>query len=222
MTRSNLAIVLFARRFRILSALVFLGFSQSVWSATWLGNSAQATLIGEDDRIVVQTVTQTPFTAGPVVVTDPGIEFEGLLRTTGYADDRSYPYDSRVKLDIFDSYFTIGITADNEWTSTGIPGGPRVGGFGITGSSTLFSISLSDLVFSDQVIFDPSLSSGFFGTTDVRSILSTGSSVDIGFGWLRDGTTYGFSIVPIPAAFPLFGSALGLMGFISWRRKRNT
>jgi len=26
--------------------------------------------------------------------------------------------------------------------------------------------------------------------------------------------------VPIPAAFPLFNAALGLMGFIGWKRKK--
>ena len=28
-----------------------------------------------------------------------------------------------------------------------------------------------------------------------------------------------FQVVPVPAALPLFGSALGLMGFVGWRRK---
>ena len=28
------------------------------------------------------------------------------------------------------------------------------------------------------------------------------------------------SVVPIPAALPLFGSALGFLGFVGWRKKR--
>jgi hypothetical protein len=27
-------------------------------------------------------------------------------------------------------------------------------------------------------------------------------------------------IIPLPAAFPLFGTGLGLLGFLGWRRRR--
>ena len=210
--------------------LTVLAFMASIpaaaWSASLVGDDVQGSLNGG-----FFTSVATPFTTLPVQVINPGQEFEGVVRTTGYADDFSYPFDTRVSVDIFDTYFTITLTADNEWTSTGVPGGPRVGGFGVGGTSTLFDISLTSLDFPggiNSVRFDPSLSSGFFGTapsstgtSDIRFINWTATSVDIGYAWSREATTYGFNLVPIPAAVWLFGSGLlGLIGIAKIRLLR--
>ena len=37
--------------------------------------------------------------------------------------------------------------------------------------------------------------------------------------WLYRGTT---AVVPLPAALPLFGTGLGILGFLGWRRRRKT
>ena len=41
-----------------------------------------------------------------------------------------------------------------------------------------------------------------------------------GFNIGRDFARLEYSPVPLPAALPLFGSALGLMGFLGWRRRK--
>ena len=67
-----------------------------------------------------------------------------------------------------------------------------------------------------------------------NSFLSDGLGGRILTLWGADGFTNGeysgsnigldlrvhLSAVPLPAALPLFGTGLGIMGFIGWRRKR--
>jgi hypothetical protein len=44
-----------------------------------------------------------------------------------------------------------------------------------------------------------------------------------GDGWNHfDGLQTNASVVPLPAAFPLFASGLGLVAFMDWRRRRRT
>ncbi len=53
--------------------------------------------------------------------------------------------------------------------------------------------------------------------------LGGGSKSFFQFEFIKDisyATTTSISAVPIPAALPLYGSALAIMGFIGWRRKR--
>jgi hypothetical protein len=41
-----------------------------------------------------------------------------------------------------------------------------------------------------------------------------------GFGWFNNAGQFTVSAVPLPAALPLFGTGLGLLGFVAWRRRR--
>ncbi len=70
---------------------------------------------------------------------------------------------------------------------------------------------------------DPAIRNGavlFFGVIDANNPFSTISFLksdlidSIGYDDMIVGT------VPIPAAFPLFGSVLGLIGFLGWKRKK--
>jgi len=52
----------------------------------------------------------------------------------------------------------------------------------------------------------------------LQILSNNGGTFNTGFGEVAfDGST---SVVPLPAALPLFGTGLGIMGFIGWRRKR--
>ena len=46
------------------------------------------------------------------------------------------------------------------------------------------------------------------------------SNTTIGFHQVVNEGTISVSAVPVPAALPLFGTGLAVMGFIGWRRKR--
>lgn len=61
----------------------------------------------------------------------------------------------------------------------------------------------------------------FSGVTvyDANKKIYKGISHFTAFGYLEGGSGIP-SMVPVPAALPLFGTGLAVMGFLSWRRKR--
>ena len=72
---------------------------------------------------------------------------------------------------------------------------------------------------------DVTFGSGFlFGVTFIDFFVADLSPRNSDFALasitLRDGPIESPSIVPVPAALPLFGTGLAVMGFIGWRRKR--
>jgi len=67
-----------------------------------------------------------------------------------------------------------------------------------------------------SVNFNPGNNTGFAqasGSTSLKSLALAG----VGSFLIRDAA---ISVVPLPAALPLFGTGLAIMGFIGWRRKQ--
>jgi hypothetical protein len=61
---------------------------------------------------------------------------------------------------------------------------------------------------------------GFISDVPVHHVVFLGNTGD---GWNHfDGLQTNASVVPLPAAFPLFASGLGLVAFMDWRRRRRT
>jgi len=96
--------------------------------------------------------------------------------------------------------------------------GPVTGtDIGSTGLSQLFG-----LAFAEGVMF------GFSGqSSDLLSVnLITGLASSLGAisGFTGGNGVFGastvVSVVPLPAALPLYGTGLALMGFVGWRRRR--
>jgi hypothetical protein len=82
----------------------------------------------------------------------------------------------------------------------------------------LFFLNLKDsskTVFSDALILPLALSLASFDSTAFAFFFSDDSFIS---GHLTDLSSV--SPVPLPAALPLFASALGAMSFLGWRRKR--
>jgi len=69
----------------------------------------------------------------------------------------------------------------------------------------LSAITANFIVLSNFTVFDLSNANRRFNISEI--VFSTSSPV---------------SVVPIPAALPLFGTGIGLLGFFSWRKKRRS
>jgi hypothetical protein len=90
------------------------------------------------------------------------------------------------------------------------------------GSSENFTLDYAKLSARDYLFF--ALTSDLL----IKSISfqgPNGETGEIGY-FVMDNLTIGaapqISAVPIPAALPLFGAGLGVMGFMGWRKKRKT
>ncbi len=55
-----------------------------------------------------------------------------------------------------------------------------------------------------------------------KAVISFGYLNGTSKSWGLDNIEYGVSVVPLPSALPLYGAGIAVMGFIGWRRKRNT
>ncbi|GBF26421.1 hypothetical protein MnTg02_01460 [bacterium MnTg02] len=79
--------------------------------------------------------------------------------------------------------------------------------------------------------FDNLMSAGYWPGTSISDVLArdfyfssgnqgvTGKTSNL-YAWAVHDGDVGMAVVPLPAALPLFGTGLGIMGFIGWRRKR--
>jgi len=87
-----------------------------------------------------------------------------------------------------------------------------------TGSDDEESVKISSFDVSSLI------AAGTFGILNL-TIDGTGISpnpVDLFAMDFARLTVTGVSVVPIPAALPLFGTGLGLLGFLGWRKRRRT
>lgn len=160
-------------------------------------------LIGDDVESVLiprySTSTVTPFTALPVQVSDPGIEFFGELSTTGYVyNNPTVPFTYSVSVDVFSDYFTVTAEATNEWLTED---GYHIGSFGIGGdSASMYDIQISDLDLPGgigPVEFDPSRSAGFIvPDIHIREITwdTDLKQVNVRFAWVKPSATFAFSL----------------------------
>lgn len=127
------------------------------------------------------------------------------------------------------------------YTNDGGGGNPAGAPIRLDFSSSVSAVGVDIYYNEDPVLFE------FFDSTDtlIESIFATPTDFhDIGgyFGFNAESDEISYalfsmptkptdhnlfidnviyqSVVPIPAALPLFGSALGLMGFIGWRKRK--
>jgi hypothetical protein len=80
---------------------------------------------------------------------------------------------------------------------------------GATNISSVFG-----LAFADNILF------GLTSGNDLYSLnRATAAATSLG-SYAISGQTFGATVIPIPAALPLFGTGLGILGFLGWRRRR--
>ncbi len=143
----------------------------------------------------------------------PAITYSGDYHTGNYIIWRS---GTRTNNDLF-------ITLPSYVTAFGIDYGMyygEVAPFDITLSSgDIFDLITSNLTTVDTFNLTTALNAySFFGvTTDTAFNTITISALEIP---TIDNLSQANAVVPIPATLPLFGSALGLMGFIGWKRRK--
>lgn len=82
-----------------------------------------------------------------------------------------------------------------------------IGGTSVADNSYFFKnlADLGKLVFTDA---------------QINYLMGGGTCHNCGAGRLSHYTLFNVSVVPLPAALPLLGSAVGLFGVFAWRRKR--
>ncbi len=92
--------------------------------------------------------------------------------------------------------------------------------FGINNVSERTQVLVGGDLFSLPVVNLPLAS--FFGLTSTTAFTSVSFSLLIGEDAGLDNVSFGgaVSVVPLPAALPLFGTGLVVMGFLGWRKKR--
>ena len=78
---------------------------------------------------------------------------------------------------------------------------------------------LDDLFNVKSGIFDILGGTPLTGTQDYEVRPNPLSTNPISFDWRVDLTVAEINVVPVPAALPLLGAGLGMLGFMGWRRK---
>jgi len=88
---------------------------------------------------------------------------------------------------------------------------------GSTGLATIYG-----LAFADDTMFGLSGNSATLFSIALGTGLATSLGAIVGFvgGTIAYGASAVVSPVPVPAALPLFGTGLGILGYLGWRRKR--
>ena len=112
---------------------------------------------------------------------------------------------------------TIGVATTSIWDDLG--SGRGYGTYAVNGNTPVNYEDILEFEFSAAAVEDlnAALGNGFFSiglTKELRSIFS-GSTANGNQRLVLE-----VAPIPIPAALPLLMSALGLFGFIGWRRKR--
>jgi hypothetical protein len=128
------------------------------------------------------------------------------------------------------SFINTGSTIFTLTNSNAAPSTPLINGSDLTTTSTTISFNFGDGSAPGSAFFqgsgaDSADSIGFYNKFSAD--LTTGE-IEIGTPGNADILLYpsgdvvlgSVSTTPLPAAFPLFGTALGMMGLLGWRRKR--
>jgi len=97
---------------------------------------------------------------------------------------------------------------DTTTAAGGVSGDVR--SFSFTSVASIAAALLGDLL--TVRIETDSFASIVFASLENTTLIAAQLNIDF--------TTPAVSAVPLPAALPLFGSGLAVMGFIGWRRKR--
>lgn len=104
------------------------------------------------------------------------------------------------------SFLGLNITNGNSFAYSGLDYE------GYNGAATFNSGGLTDLDGSELITML------FADGSTVRAFLPAGAPRNLGTVQFDDGGVV--SAVPLPAALPLYGAGLAVMGFVGWRRKR--
>ena len=128
------------------------------------------------------------------------------------------------------SFINTGSTIFTLTNSNAAPSTPLINGSDLTTTSTTISFNFGDNSAPGEAYFESSAAADSIGFyNEFTSGLSTGE-IEIGTPGNADIELYpsgnvvlgSVSATPLPAALPLFGTALGMMGLIGWRRKRKS
>ncbi len=124
-------------------------------------------------------------------------------------------------------FFAISSIICAEAYSASVLGYAPSSGTQINTFSTSLSTSTGIAAYSDGLLYGVSADgANIFGYLPSSGALvnsfSTSLSTSTGIAAYSDGLLYGVSAppIPLPAAFPLFATALAGMGLLGWRRKR--
>ena len=126
------------------------------------------------------------------------------------------------------SFINTGSTIFTLTNSNAAPSTPLIDGSDLTTTSTTISFNFGDDSAPGEAYFQSSAAADSIGFYNVDSAGLTTGEIEIGTPGNADILLYpsgnvllgSVSATPLPAALPLFGSALGMMGLIGWRRKR--
>lgn len=172
----------------IVAFSITIGFQSHLLGETLIGDEVEAILTPQ-----FFTSSITSFSAVPVVVIDPGVEFTGELSTSGFGPG---PFNYSVAVDVYSDYFTVKVEKTNDWLTED---GSIVASFGVGGdTASMYEIELSDLDLPGgigPVVFDPTHSAFSKAELHIREITWDTSlkQVNIRFSHVRPDT-YAFNL----------------------------
>jgi hypothetical protein len=169
-------------------------------------------------------LTLSPHTVDGVVYKDIDFGF-GTVCGANACSGSPFPFDSAFIASTFGGAFDIDVSGlAFDVTALGgifgdIDSGPSSAVISIfgTGNALLdsFAVQVADL--------GAGLPHTFFGFTTTGGDVITRVLFDMDGSWEAvDDMQFGTAgaAIPLPAAFPLFGTGLGILGFLGWRRRR--
>ena len=173
--------------------------SGSLDGTSFTNDLVTVTIPGDTINIQQQTVLGSNvfrnLATGPATVTVTGVGTDTLAKTAAFVNQRPTFLEAGFSSLTGDSVPFFPPSVDPFWTTMN-------NAFASNGLDT--SIGPVD-------------GTAFFA----RNALSTGTGGSFNLTSM-DTSTFTADVVPLPATFPLFGSGLGALGLLGWRRKRRT
>ena len=161
-------------------------------------HSAKATFVNSGFKIVQQYDFSADATAPPYV---------GGLVSLGFPGPDSFGAGDSWQLNLFDSANALVFQ---------MFGLPIWGTFSSIGVGFTFPAATNDTIFTYELVM-------LTGSMDINFslFLRTASNSFTSSGKLSENVVpVGGAVIPLPAALPLFGTGLGILGFLGWRRRR--